>query len=342
MKSYQEILTEAKEILTEAGKRLISAKKWKLAAAETGIEAKGIPHPKPYGAGAINPTSRDGGLHGYIHPDGTAYDANYHTDTAHPFAKSLGIVSADSRPNGYLDVDKIKEKTGAARFTIYSDHISLDSHHPLTPAQQRTIKTAVITKKYTGISHKNPAGEVSAHRTHHNFAKDFQNVLTLGHKLDESAKYDHPASRLTPHPVEAMKDENESGLDWEYKREVTELAPQHIKNAFKSREHFGQEYAKAEVRHLTPLEHHSLDYSTHTSYIPRNGENRLDDVKMDMNHRRDVGRIADGIQSGKTAYPIVIKHYGGMRILAGNTRMSTAASLGKSLPVKILDITNKS
>ncbi len=143
---------------------------------------------------------------------------------------------------------------------------------------------------------------------------------------------------LEKHPPEKMKHESEAGLDWEYDREVRQHAPQNIKNAFKSREHFGHEYANAEVRHLEPHEHLSLSYSDHTNYIPHDGKSRLKDVQYDMNHRRDVGRIAKDIQHGQTAYPIVIKHFGGLRMLAGNTRMSTATALGKSLPVKVIDI----
>lgn len=147
------------------------------------------------------------------------------------------------------------------------------------------------------------------------------------------------ASKLSLHPKESMQNETESGLDWEYDREYKHYAKE-FHGAFSSREHFGKEYKNPEVRHLTPEEHHGLSYATHTSYIPTNGESRLSEVEAGMGHRRDVGRIAKDISTGKTAYPIVLKHSKGMRILAGNTRMSVAASMGKSLPVKIIDISH--
>lgn len=146
---------------------------------------------------------------------------------------------------------------------------------------------------------------------------------------------------LRPHPVDSMTHESEPGLDWEYNKEFKEYCREFPK-AFDSREHFGEKYKTAEVRHRTPDEHSRLGYSTHASYVPQqHGETRLGDVERDMGHRRDVGRIAKTIESGKTAYPIVLKHSRGLRILAGNTRMSVGASMGKSLPVKIIDISDR-
>lgn len=171
-------------------------------------------------------------------------------------------------------------------------------------------------------------------------SKSFQNFL----RESAIALQEGVAKDLEPHPLSSMKDEGEKGLDWEYNREYVQLCKNKGKfgHAFDSREHFGQEYKKAEVRHLTPKEHHNLDYSEHTNFIPhRKGEDRLDDVDDRMGHRRDVHRIANDIKTGSTAYPIVIKHSGGLRILAGNTRMSAAAAMGKHLPVKIMDISDR-
>lgn len=60
--------------------------------------------------------------------------------------------------------------------------------------------------------------------------------------------------------------------------------------------------------------------------------------KIAKEHGRDVVGIAKGIKNEeKFAMPVIIRHPAGYYLMAGNTRLSVLASVGMTMPVKVLD-----
>jgi hypothetical protein len=68
-----------------------------------------------------------------------------------------------------------------------------------------------------------------------------------------------------------------------------------------------------------------------------NGENKTNLLKQMISNKKDVMGLLKDIKAKKTiSMPVVIKHVSGYYLLGGNTRLSVLASLGMTMPVKVL------
>lgn len=144
-------------------------------------------------------------------------------------------------------------------------------------------------------------------------------------------------SHLKPHPLEKMRDYNEAEKPWEW-REYDRYARPIFPKAFDSPEHFWSKYKEAPLRHLAPHELNNLDYSTAGSYTGNDPGKREQALRNFAGHR-DLNRIQDHLNTSM-APPIVLKHSKGLRILAGNTRLSMGLSQNVNIPVKVIDISD--
>lgn len=67
------------------------------------------------------------------------------------------------------------------------------------------------------------------------------------------------------------------------------------------------------------------------------GKNKQAILKKMINNKKDVVGLLKDIKANKNiSMPVVVKHVGGYYLLGGNTRLSVLASLGKTIPVKVL------
>jgi hypothetical protein len=154
--------------------------------------------------------------------------------------------------------------------------------------------------------------------------------------IKESTDHKHP--HLEPHPIEKMREPTEPELRWEYDREYGVYAQPEYHGAFKDWEDFKNRYNKAPLTHIPDQEHHNINYSSASGVLNTPPQHRMQTVKQIIGKRRDVDKIADGIQNGKIPPPIYLRRNGRLRILAGNTRTITGIALGKSIPSKIIDV----
>jgi len=150
---------------------------------------------------------------------------------------------------------------------------------------------------------------------------------------------------LKDHPLEKMREYTPKELDWEYGTEYLKYSKSFAPNAFKSREDFQQKYDAAPLRHLSDDEYHSLENTMGaTGFIrskasPAEKEEQVREIVGE--HRRDVGAVLKAIDEGETAPPIVLKKGNRLRLMAGNTRIMSAAARGLNMPVKVIDVGGK-
>lgn len=147
--------------------------------------------------------------------------------------------------------------------------------------------------------------------------------------------------KLANHPLSAMREYSPSELDWEYGTEYEKYTKPiaGFEDAFKDRADFQRKYDAAPLRHLTARQLENLDYGTVGPVIrAKPGVDKMSMVRDMIGTRRDVEGIRKGIESGTTAPPIVLIHENGLRLLGGNTRLMTGVALGKSIPVKMIDL----
>lgn len=162
-------------------------------------------------------------------------------------------------------------------------------------------------------------------------------MLTLKQFIKESKE------GFTNHPLDKMKPESKSGMDWEYDREYLTYSKPSFPNAFKSREHFQKEYDNAPMRHLTPHESKNLGNSNLSHVYSHRGdkESKTKLVRNIIGKRRDVDSIWNNIHNGKTTPPIILKHENGLHLMAGNTRLICGAAHNINIPAKIIDVRKK-
>lgn len=149
---------------------------------------------------------------------------------------------------------------------------------------------------------------------------------------------------LKNHPLDKMRDYTPTELDWEYGTEYEKYSKSFAPDAFSSREDFQKKYDATPLTTLSDKEFHDLENTTGLSGIatfnaPEAG--KIKHVKSIIGARRDVNRIIDDMDNGKTAPPIILKKDGELRLMAGNTRLITAAAKGINLPVKVMDVSEK-
>ena len=140
-----------------------------------------------------------------------------------------------------------------------------------------------------------------------------------------------------------MTPETKSGMDWEYDREYKRYTKPLFPKAFKSREHFQQEYDKTPLTHMSHSEAMNLGNSDLGYVRSHRGsqKQKTNLVRHIIGDRRDVDRIWDTLHNGKTSPPIVLKHDNGLHLMAGNTRLIAGAAHNINVPVKMIDIRKK-
>lgn len=177
-------------------------------------------------------------------------------------------------------------------------------------------------------------------------------ILGFGRKKDDPKKevqqergIPNPPKGLSNYPLHKMRDYTPKELDWEHDVEYRKYSRPHFPKAFKDRKEFDEHYAKAPLTHLSHEQFSQVGNSTHHSFWDKEGksskEKMVEKAHRTFGHRRDVHRIIKQIHDGDVAPPIVLKHSGGYHMMAGNTRLSTAAAMGHNLPVKLIDISHR-
>lgn len=149
---------------------------------------------------------------------------------------------------------------------------------------------------------------------------------------------------LNDHPLSSMRDYSPKELDWEYGTEYKKYSKSFAPNAFSSREDFHKKFDAAPLKHLTDAEYKGLTNTSGMVSIAKSDkspEEKLKQVREIIGARRDVTRIVTDLKEGKTAPPIILKKGNTLRLMAGNTRLITAASQNINLPVKVIDVTEK-
>lgn len=141
-----------------------------------------------------------------------------------------------------------------------------------------------------------------------------------------------PIGNLERHT--AMRDYTPKELDWEYNREYMVYAKPSFPSAFSSREDFQRQYDAAPLVHLDEGQLRSLNNSMAATGLGKNEAW----VHSTFGHRRDTGRILTAMKEGKTAPPIVLKNGNSMFLMAGQTRLAAGMALGRSIPVKLIDV----
>lgn len=142
---------------------------------------------------------------------------------------------------------------------------------------------------------------------------------------------------LSDYPIDRMVLESDKGLDWEYNKEYLVYGKSSMPNAFADIDDFKKRYADAPIKHLTVDEWKKMEYLGFNPNEPPS----LREVIGQHSHRRDVARLANLIRHGGVPPAIVLTRGNRVRLLAGNTRLSTAAAMGYNLPVKLINVTNE-
>lgn len=150
---------------------------------------------------------------------------------------------------------------------------------------------------------------------------------------------------LADHPTDKMREYTPKELDWEYGTEYKKYSKSFAPTAFTSREDFQDKYDATPLTHMSQEQYDKLgntlgmqSLAKTDKYTSEQKEKYLHEL---MGHRRDVGRVVKNLKEGKTAPPIILKKGGQLRLMAGNTRLMSAAALGLNIPVKIMDVTDK-
>lgn len=90
-----------------------------------------------------------GDFHGWLTRDkGTFYHVADHQTSARHMAKHMNLPD---HKDGHIAALK---DTGVTRISSYGDFIAADSHHHMSPPQQRVIKDAMHNKGYGGLTHQ--------------------------------------------------------------------------------------------------------------------------------------------------------------------------------------------
>jgi 8-oxo-dGTP pyrophosphatase MutT (NUDIX family) len=139
--------------------------------------------------------------------------------------------------------------------------------------------------------------------------------------------------QLSLYPKQFMREYTDAEFPWEW-REYDKYGRGAVPDAFKDQADFKAKYDAAPLVHLKEDAIKKMDYATAGSYFGK-GE---DYARESFAHHRDMGRILDQIHNKDVAPPIVLLTDKGLRILGGNTRLSTAAALNYNLPVKLIDV----
>lgn len=111
-------------------------------------------------------------------------------------------------------------------------------------------------------------------------------------------------------------------------------------NLANSREELRNKIINAPVKVLSRYELLSLDNSDVGGVLnSKNPESRVRSMMRKQGRDADLNRILDGIKAEtELPMPIVIKSSAGYHLLGGNSRLSALASLGYTIPVKVLSI----
>lgn len=131
-----------------------------------------------------------------------------------------------------------------------------------------------------------------------------------------------------------MRSYTTTEMDWEYNVEYLKYSLPSFPNAFINRKHFDASYDEAVCRELTGEELANLGNSM--AYAGKGRDEAW--VRRTFSHRRDVDRVMTQLRSGEYCPPIILERNGRLHLMAGQTRLATAAALGIAINVKIISV----
>jgi len=131
-----------------------------------------------------------------------------------------------------------------------------------------------------------------------------------------------------------MRDYTPAEMDWEYTVEYLKYSFNRFPLAFASREDFQAQYDAAQCRQLTLAEFQQLGNSMAASGLGKDEKW----VRKTFSHRRDVDRVMTQLRTGEYCPPIILEQNGHLHLMAGQTRLATAAALGIPINVKIISV----
>lgn len=131
-----------------------------------------------------------------------------------------------------------------------------------------------------------------------------------------------------------MRDYTTTEMNWEYEVEYKKYSFDRFPTAFASRHDFQAQYDAAQCRPLTDGEFANLGNS-----MAYSGKGRDEAwVRRTFSHRRDVDRVMTQLRTGEYCPPIILERNGRLHLMAGQTRLATAAALGIVINVKIISV----
>jgi hypothetical protein len=131
-----------------------------------------------------------------------------------------------------------------------------------------------------------------------------------------------------------MREYTPTEFDWEYDVEYLKYSYSRFPTAFASRDDFQTQYDAAECRELTGEEFVRLGNSMAACGLGKDEKW----VRNTFSHRRDVDRVMTQLRDDDYCAPIILAQGGRLHLMAGQTRLATAAALGIAIKVKIIDV----
>lgn len=131
-----------------------------------------------------------------------------------------------------------------------------------------------------------------------------------------------------------MRNYTTEEMDWEFGVEYRKYSFSRFPTAFASRDDFQTQYDAAVCRRLTTHEFHNLGNSMAAQGVGKDEAW----VRHTFSHRRDVDRVMTQLRTGEYCPPIILEHNGHLHLMAGQTRLATAAALGIHINVKIISV----
>ena len=153
---------------------------------------------------------------------------------------------------------------------------------------------------------------------------------------------------FTPYPLSGMAELTDEELAWEYEVEWKKYLADYFVDQEKDFSDFNDFVFKVKTAPLTWLNQSTistLERSTClTFFYHTDVDKKIQNVKNDNRHRRDVDAIIQSIKNNTITPPIVLNkvdHERGLYLLSGNTRMCVSAAMNYVIPVKFVTVGKK-
>lgn len=136
--------------------------------------------PARFEPGEFPDAKRGGEFHAFITRDGNFYHVADHGSSSKKMNQKLGIPHY-KEDNEHGNIAGFLRATGAVRVSNYGKSLGVSSHHPLSDAQQRVIKHAMLNQGYDSLIHDYKEDTYEASKDFHGprFNKALHNALTV-------------------------------------------------------------------------------------------------------------------------------------------------------------------